>query len=135
MTNSLTVTRERKLPSVLPHQLLESFQCHDFPERNVNRFRSGFHPENSRGLIRQLGIEPDRCYSHSHGSDRAKCYIYTLDDLYIQIKGCLPVAPALFWLAANRRYGWTAFIPKWWRTSAPLASLSMWRSMMLMVGL
>jgi hypothetical protein len=66
MTRLLTVTCKRQLPGVFSHQLLKSFQRHNFPECCMNRFGAGFHPENFSGFVRQIGIQPYRCHCHSH---------------------------------------------------------------------
>src|SRR5271165_2271195 len=68
MTRLLTVTCERQLPGVFSHQLLKSFQRHNFPECRMNRFGARFHPENFSGFVCQPGIQPYRCHCHSHGA-------------------------------------------------------------------
>jgi len=60
MTRLLTVTRERELSRLLAHQGLESLQRHNLSQRHMDRLSSGFHSQNPRGLVRQMGIQSYR---------------------------------------------------------------------------
>src|SRR5271157_291216 len=85
MTRLLTVTREGELSRVLPHQVLKSLQRHNLPERHMNRLRPGFHAENFRGLVRQMGIQPYRRQRRSHAF-HLNVHIYSLAESYVRVK-------------------------------------------------
>ncbi len=79
------MTRERELSRVFPHQVLESLQRHNLPERDVHRLRPGFHAENFSGFVRQMGIQPYRCQYHSHVPVLNLC-IYNAAESHVQVK-------------------------------------------------
>jgi hypothetical protein len=98
MTRLLTVTCKRQLPGVFSHQLLKSLQRHNFPERRMNRFGAGFHPENFSGFVRQIGIQPYRCHCHSHCVlSQSNISIYICSTPFVKLRpdkavGCSPGA-------------------------------------------
>ena len=81
----LTVTRERELSRVLPHQILESLQRHNLSERYMHSLCPGFHAENFRGFVRQMGIQPYRCWCPSHARGLNLC-IYDVAEPYVHVK-------------------------------------------------
>ena len=95
MTRLLTVTREGELSGVFPHQVLESLQRHNLPERSVYRLRSGFHSQNFCSFIRQMGVEPHRCKCRSHLPTFRSC-IYNLAKSYVQVKLFVRLLPIAF---------------------------------------
>jgi hypothetical protein len=57
MRRLLNVAIERQLPCILLHELLEAFECNNFPECDVNGFSSRFHPKDLGRLVGEASIE------------------------------------------------------------------------------
>src|ERR1035438_6349585 len=85
MTSLLTVTRERELSRVLLHQVLESPERHNLPQRHMHRLRPRFYTQNGHGLVRQTGVQPYRCQRHRHVFHLDLC-IYNLAESYVHVK-------------------------------------------------
>jgi hypothetical protein len=58
------VARELELAGVFLHQLLETADRHNLPERRVHSIRPGLGAKDSCGVINEHGIDPYADYCH-----------------------------------------------------------------------
>jgi hypothetical protein len=84
---------EGQPPRVLLHKVFEALKFDDFPEREVNSFRSRFHTQDLGRLVGKMDIEPNGGHYDSHWPVLRHKYI--TPPTYIRVDGTNPMPPKL----------------------------------------